>query len=156
MASFDDHPDTSFALTIKEIATQADTDTQTFRVAFSMPQPEEFTVLPGMTAQVEVDFAGLMVKDSVTWVPARAVQADASLSARVFVLDEADMVVRGRAVTTGRMSGSMIEVLSGLQGGEEIVAVGAEYLSDGMKVTRLATGEQAMPREEEKLGPSDA
>ena len=156
MASFDDHPDTSFALTVKEIATQADTDTQTFRVAFSMPQPEEFTVLPGMTAQVEVDFAGLMVKDSVTWVPARAVQADASLSARVFVLDEADMVVRGRAVTTGRMSGSMIEVLSGLQGGEEIVAVGAEYLSDGMKVTRLATGEQAMPREEEKLGPSDA
>ena len=154
MASFDDHPDVSFALTIKEVATQADADTQTFRVTFSMPQPNEFTVLPGMTAQVEVDFSGLMVKEVVTWIPARAVQADSSLSPRVFVLDESAMVVRSHPITTGRLSGTMIEVLSGLQGGEEIVSVGAEYLSDGMNVTRLATGEQAVPREDELQGPA--
>ncbi|MFT4768877.1 MAG: hypothetical protein ACI8RN_002016, partial [Glaciecola sp.] len=31
--------------------------------------------------------------------------------------------------------------------GEEIVAVGASYLSDGMQVTRMLGGEQAIPRE---------
>jgi RND family efflux transporter MFP subunit len=147
MASFDDHADTSFSLQVKEIATRADPDTQTFKVTFSMPQPDEFTVLPGMTAQVEVDFAGLIKSESVTWVPARAVQADASLSPRVFVLDPLSMTVHSRAVSTGRLSGDMIEVLEGLQGGEEIVAVGAEYLAEGMSVTRMATGEQAIPRE---------
>jgi RND family efflux transporter MFP subunit len=148
MASFDDNPNISFALEVKEIATRADPDTQTFKVTFGMPQPNEFTVLPGMTAQVEIDFSGLLRSDSVTWIPARAVQADASLSPRVFVLDPDSMEVRSRAVSTGRLSGTMIEVLSGLQGGEEIVAVGAEYLAEGMRVTRMNVGEQAIPREE--------
>ena len=152
MASFEGHPDISFALTVKELATRADPDTQTFRVTLSMPQPDEFTVLPGMTAEVEVDFAGLMVRDSVTWVPARAVQADADLDARVFVLDPDEMVVRGRGVRIGRMSGDMIEIIDGLDGGEEIVMVGAEYLSEGMRVTRMRTGEQAVPREDETAG----
>ena len=105
-----------------------------------------------MTSQVELDFAGLMVKDSVTWVPARAVQADEGLKSRVFVLDAEAMVVRGRGVRIGRMSGDMIEILDGLEGGEEIVMVGAEYLSEGMRVTRMRTGEQAIPREGEALG----
>jgi len=147
VASFEDYPDISYALEVKEIATRADRDTQTFAVTFSMPQPDEFTVLPGMTAQVDVDFAGLLIRENATWVPASAVQADAELEPRVFVLDPEAMRVRSRDVTIGRVSGNMIEVLSGLQGGEEIVAVGAAYLSDGMRVTRLATGEQAAPRE---------
>jgi RND family efflux transporter MFP subunit len=147
LASFEGYLNISFPLKIKEIATRADPDTQTFRLTFSMPQPREFTVLPGMTAQVDVDFSGLLIKDSLTWVPARAVQADEGLSPQVFVLDPAAMVVRSRAVDIGRMSGDMIEILAGLEGGEEIVAVGAEYLSDGMEVSRLPLSEQAVPRD---------
>lgn len=148
MASFDNQSNISYALQIREIATRADPDTQTFPVTFTMPQPDEFTVLPGMTAQVEVDFSELIKTERVTWIPARAVQADASLSPRVFVLDSEAMTVSGRSVSTGRMSGDMIEILSGLAGGEEIVAIGASYLSDGMQVTRMNSGEQAVPREE--------
>lgn len=147
MASFDDYEEISYALQIKEVATRADPDTQTFPVTFSMPQPDEFTVLPGMTAMVEVDFSGMLVRDSVTWIPATAVQANASLEPRVFVLDASAMQVSSLAVATGRLSGNMIEILSGLQGGEEIVSVGAAYLSDGMQVTRMKTSEQAIPRE---------
>ncbi|MEL7044544.1 MAG: efflux RND transporter periplasmic adaptor subunit [Pseudomonadota bacterium] len=147
MASFEDYPQISYALTVKEIATRADSDTQTFAVTFTMPQPDDFRVLPGMTAQVDVDFTGLLTQETATWVPALAVQADAELSPRVFVLDPDAMEVRSRSVNIGRVSGDMIEVLSGLEGGEEIVAVGAAYLSEGMRVTRLAVGEQAIPRE---------
>ncbi|MFT7289160.1 MAG: RND family efflux transporter MFP subunit [Halieaceae bacterium] len=152
LASFDDHPEISFALELKEVATRADANTQTFSMTFAMAQPDSFVVLPGMTAQVEVDFSGLLIADSVTWVPARAVQADASLSPRVFILDSESMQVFSRSVSIGRMSGDKIEVLSGLTGGEEIVAVGAEYLAEAMQVTRLRTGEQAVPREDEAAG----
>lgn len=147
MASFDNRPDVSFGLQVKEIATRADPDTQTFALTFSMRQPKEFTVLPGMTAQVEIDFSELLTSDAVTWVPSRAVQADATLKPRVFVLDPQSMQVNSLRVETGRVSGDMIEVLSGLSGGEEIVAVGAGYLSDGMQVTRMSGGEQAISRE---------
>ncbi len=152
MASFEDYPELSYALEIKEIATRADADTQTFPVTFSMPQPSDFTVLPGMTAQVDLDFTGILVRESVTWVPARAVQGDAGLEPRVFVLNSDTMQVESRPVAIGRMSGDMIEVLDGLSGGEEIVAVGAEYLAEGMAVTRMRTGEQAIPRESDTVG----
>jgi RND family efflux transporter MFP subunit len=154
MASFEDYPEIRYALEINEIASRADADTQTFRVTFGMPQPRDFTVLPGMTAQVELDFAGLLRKRSATWVPARAVQADAELAPRVFVLDPQSMQVKSRDVTTGRLSGDMVEVVTGLAGGEEIVAVGAAYLADGMRVTRMGSTEQAVPRDDENSGSS--
>jgi len=146
MVSFDDHPEISFALQLSEVATRADPETQTFRVTFSMPQPEEFTVLPGMTAEVELDFTGLLEEGGGTWIPARAVQADNGMEARVWVLDESDMTVHSREVDLGRLSGDMVEVRGGLDGGEEVVAAGAAYLMEGMQVTRMATGEQAVPR----------
>jgi RND family efflux transporter MFP subunit len=147
MVSFDDHPDIAYALQLSEVATRADADTQTFRVTFTMAQPEEFTVLPGMTAQVELDFTGLIEEGGGTWIPARAVQADANLAARVWVLDADSMTVHTRPVDVGRLSGRMIEVRSGLEGGEEIVAAGAAYLTEGMRVTRMESGEQAEPRD---------
>jgi len=147
LVSFDDHPDISFALELSEVATRADPDTQTFRVTFTMRQPEEFTVLPGMTAEVELDFTSLVADGASTWVPSRAVQADTALSARVWVFDAAQMTVHAREVEIGRLSGDMIEVRSGLEGGEEIVAAGAAYLSEGMAVTRMPGGEQAEPRD---------
>ena len=56
------------------------------------------------------------------------------------------MTVSSRSVSIGRMSGSMIEITDGLEGGEEIVSVGAPYLAEGMRVTRMAETEQAVPR----------
>lgn len=142
--------DRRFPLAIKEIATKADPATQTFRVTFTMDAPAEFTVLPGMTANVEVDFSNLMaVADTTKWVPQTAVQADSSLDARVWVLDADDMTVSSRPVTIGRLRGREIEVTSGLVGGEEIVTVGAHYLAEGMRVTRMPLTEQAIPREDD-------
>lgn len=146
LVSFDDRPEVSYALELSELATRADPDTQTYRVVFSMPQPDEFTVLPGMTAQVELDLSDYVIASSATWVPVRAVQADAELNSRVWILDSDSMQVHSRAVDVGRVSGDSIEVLSGLSGGEEVVAAGAAYLAEGMAVTRFQTGEQAMPR----------
>jgi len=140
----------SFPLVIKEVATKADPQTQTFRVTLTMNAPEQFTVLPGMTATVEVDFADLVAAaDATKWVPQTAVQADSGLNARVWVLDPDTMTVASRPVTIGRLRGHKIEVTRGLVGGEEIVTVGANYLAEGMHVTRMPLTEQAVPREDD-------
>lgn len=144
--SFDDQAETQFPLEIKEIATKADDQTQTYKVTFTMQSPQDFTVLPGMTASVAVDFANIVVNDSAYWVPVRAVQGDTKLESRVWVLNSDDMTVSSRPVSIGRMSEGRIEITSGLQGGEEIVAVGAPYLAEGMRVTRMLKAEQAIPR----------
>jgi multidrug efflux pump subunit AcrA (membrane-fusion protein) len=134
---------------VKEVATKADSQTQTFRVTLTMPQPTEFQVLPGMTANVQVDFSNVIAADYAKWVPITAVQADGALDARVWKIDPDTMTVNSHPVKIGRMSGRRIEVTDGLYGGEEIVTVGAPYLSEGMRVTRLAKREQAVPREDE-------
>jgi RND family efflux transporter MFP subunit len=145
-AQFEGRGGQVFTLRPKEVATKADQQTQTFRATFTMAAPTTFTVLPGMTATVLLDLSELVTQDKVRWVPARAVQADAGLEPRVWVLDPSTMTVSAREVAIGRMSGSMIEITDGLAGGEEIVAVGAPYLAQGMRVTRMAETEQAAPR----------
>ncbi len=148
-ATFEGRPDSSFDLMLKEVATKADPQTQTFRVTLTMPQPEEFQVLPGMTANVQVDFSSMMAADYSKWVPITAVQADGGLDALVWKIDPDTMTVNSHRVKIGRMSGRRIEVTDGLYGGEEIVTVGAPYLSEGMRVTRMRKREQAVPREDE-------
>ena len=150
-AQFEGRRDEKFALRPKEIATKADEQTQTFRATFTMDAPTDFPLLPGMTADVVMDFTAVVDKEAVKWVPARAVQADSGLEPRVWVLDPETMTVSSRTVEVGRMSGRSIQVFDGLEGGEEIVAVGAAYLSEGMRVTRMEETEQAVPRESDPL-----
>ncbi|MEZ5503981.1 MAG: efflux RND transporter periplasmic adaptor subunit [Halioglobus sp.] len=150
-AIFDGHPDEQFLLRPKEIATKANDQTQTFRATFTMDSPTSFTVLPGMTTTVQLDLSNLIDEDMVKRVPVRAVQGDNGLKPRVWILDPQTMTVSGREVTLGRMTGNLIQVIAGLNGGEEIVAVGAPYLAEGMKVTRMAVTEQAVPRADEPL-----
>ncbi len=146
---FEDRPNTQFPLKIKEVATKANDQSQTYKVTFRMDSPTDFTVLPGMTASVSVDFSDVIDDEGAKWVPVRAVQADSGLAPRVWVLDDDSMTVSSREVTIGRMSGGSIEIIDGLEGGEEIVAVGAPYLAEGMQVTRMAQTEQAIPRSDD-------
>lgn len=145
-ATFEGRPEHKFPLTPREITTKADSQTRTYKATFTMDSPDNFAVLPGMTTSVELDLSSLMGPSSSKWVPVRAVQADSALRPRVWVLDPETMTVSSREVTLGRMAGDMIEVTGGLAGGEEIISVGAPYLSEGMQVTRMQASEQAQPR----------
>ena len=73
------------------------------------------------------------------------------LKSRVWILDPEAMTVSQREVTIGRMTGDMIQVTDGLDGGEEIISVGAPYLAEGMLVTRMKMTEQAVPRADDPL-----
>jgi len=145
-ATFEGREDRRFPLTPREITTKADSQTRTYKATFTMQAPENFPVLPGMTTTVQLDLSSLLAETSAKWVPVRAVQANGELRPRVWVLDPASMTVSAREVAIGRMAAGMIEITDGLSGGEEIVSVGAPYLAEGMRVSRMEMTEQAVPR----------
>ena len=151
-ASFDMAPDKTFALAFKEVSTRADVQTQTFEVTFSLARPEDVTVLPGMTASVTLDLSALLEEEAVYYLPVTAVVGDNEMSPRVWTIDEDKMTVHERPVKLGRMVGSSIEVLEGVEPGMRVVSAGAAYLDEGMRVTLMHQTEQAEPRSEQAQG----
>ncbi len=141
-AVFDNIGTEQFPLTFVETTTKADANTKTFKVTLKMTAPEDYSILPGMTATV---FAKLFTAEVGTnkqsYLPASAVIADTSKKATVWIVDEKTMTAHPKSVSTGLMSGRLIQV-EGLQPGDRVITAGASFLREGMKVTLLETGEQ--------------
>jgi RND family efflux transporter MFP subunit len=135
---FDSYPSLKYKASIKEWDTRADSATNSFKVVFSMPAPEEFNVLSGMTANVVADISQLLRSTSAAVVvPATAVFAanDQPVDASErFVWIYNDGVVNRRAVNVGRLTAQGIEILSGLAAGDQIVSAGVQQLSENMQV----------------------
>ncbi len=144
-ASFDTLPDKRFPLRFLEVSTRADPQTQTFKVTFTMPRPEQLNVLPGMTANVTVDLTRVQRITQGQMLPLTAVTADAALDPIVWMVDD-DTTVHAQKVKLGEMHGARIEVLEGVQDGMRVVTAGTPYLAEGMKVRLMPEKEQAEPR----------
>jgi RND family efflux transporter MFP subunit len=136
-AEYDAKPGQRYALKLKEIAARADPQTQTFQVTFSMPQPGDIALLPGMTALVRLVVnikPGASIEVPIS-VPAIAVKTSPGGDKVVWVVNTDDMTVHARKVSVGSMRGTAaIEILDGLEGGERVVIAGLAHLSEGMKV----------------------
>jgi RND family efflux transporter MFP subunit len=141
-AVFDQIKDVQFPLEPKEISTTADVNTRTFEVTLKMKSPENYNVLPGMTATVFAELLASEMGETVTVdLPVTAVVADADKAATVWIVDEDTMTVSSKPVKTGLLTSNSISV-SGLEAGERVVTAGAAFMREGMKVTLLQTGEQ--------------
>jgi RND family efflux transporter MFP subunit len=126
-----------YDLSLKEIATRADPQTQTFRITLEMPKPDDITLLPGMSATVRLTAtpkAGVDIDAPVT-VPAIAVVGDGADENYVWVVDTGDMTVHRVNVVVGALQGAdEIRIEEGLAGGEIVVVAGMKTLSEGKKV----------------------
>jgi RND family efflux transporter MFP subunit len=144
-AVFDAFPDKKFDLTLKEYETQADAVTQTFKVKFTLPRPENVQVLPGMSANVSLELelkAGAQAS-SAFLLPSSAVQADATGKSFVWVVDPVGQTVRRQEVEMGEVTGTgSIQIKSGLEPGMVLVTAGVRELSEGMKVTPKTEAEK--------------
>jgi len=143
-AIFDSIPEQRFPLKYVESSSKADPNTRTFKVTLKMDNPADYNILPGMTATV---FAELLPEESVSAtsiaVPVSAVIADNDKQATVWVVDENTMTVSPKTIEPGPMVGGTM-LVTGLTPGARIVIAGASFLREGMKVTLLKTGEQAL------------
>ncbi len=120
--------DVSFAGRIARIAPVIDPATATFKVTVETTDPAA-RLSPGMFARINVVYD---VHADALQVPRDAL-VDGVGDKAVFVVSEEDTAER-RTVTTGLSNGGSIEILDGIEHGEEVVVVGQASLRDGGRV----------------------
>ncbi|KJK03500.1 hypothetical protein UB43_03100 [Pseudomonas sp. 21] len=133
-------PGRDFPAHYKEHSTRPDPATLSYTVTLTLERPKDVTLLPGMSATVEVDFARLgRDAPAVLRVPVEAVfSADdgAPGQSQVWVVkgDGDALRVERRTVQLGQPGAEGIRILSGLEPGERIVAAGTTELREGQAV----------------------
>ncbi|WP_100638401.1 efflux RND transporter periplasmic adaptor subunit [Marinobacter salexigens] len=134
-ARFDGIPNRSFPLAIKEHATEASPDTQTFQYVLSFEDTAGQNLLPGMTAIVRAQRKSDGGNgETLIAVPLSAVVADSNRQKVVWIIND-DNRVSKRPVETGDLVGSSsILITSGLHTGDTLATAGASSLTEGMQV----------------------
>ncbi|MCV6590130.1 MAG: efflux RND transporter periplasmic adaptor subunit [Marinobacterium sp.] len=137
---FDALPGQVFKAVYRERSAEADPATGTYTVTLTLPQPENLELYPGMTARVEFDLNEIFeMEQAQIFIPVEAVYAAEdtpkdSLHRHIWKVNPQTMTVYRAEVTVGRLSTDGLEILSGLQAGEQVVTAGVHYLQEGMKV----------------------
>lgn len=140
LATFASMPDRKYEVTFKESAAEANLGSQTYNVTFTLDRPEDLKLLPGMSATVIVDIARISrIIDSDRYiVPVSAVgRVDGEDVTYVWVFSPGTNVINKTPVTLGKVADGGVEILSGIQKGDQIIAAGLSELVDGMKVKPL-------------------
>ncbi len=131
--AFDFIPDEKFPLQLYENRGEVDPVSQTYQVAMIMERPQRWNVLPGMTGTLYVSIRDPEVQ-LVTHVPASALVSGAVEQFYVWSYAADTGLVTRTPVEIGPPEAQGIPVLSGLKGGQMIVANGASQLQPGMRV----------------------
>lgn len=130
-------PGEKFELTLNEFTTEADSATRTYKVTLSLVDKKGFNLFPGMTANV---FAMQDLLDSIHLLPVQAVFSDPAGGEEQFVwlIDEHNKVHR-QAVEIGQLKGDQIEIISGIQQNDKIVAAGVHHLTENQQIKLLSS-----------------
>lgn len=114
---------------VRLIAPKVDPRSRLGRVRIALtPSP---LLRAGAYAQATLDLENLKI--AVT-LPARALSVVDATRASVMQVDDEGVIVR-RMVATGRRSGDLLEITSGLQAGERVVANASAFVREGDVVT---------------------
>jgi len=134
-------PGKFFEARYKEHSTNPDPSTKGYDVILTMPRPDPdlVTLLPGMTAEVKVNVNEMLGNPAYWLVPVEAVFMDESEpvdseNRSVWVYNSDTHRLSKRAVTIGELQGDTLQVTSGLNEGEQIVAAGVHAIKEGMEV----------------------
>ncbi len=135
-AMFESAPNKRYTLSMKEFSSEADPQTQTYRLLTTFPAPKDLNVFPGMSASVIVELADNSAqKNAFILIPSTAVFEGADNKPSVWVVDPKTSQVKRRVVEISRLDQGEIRVLSGLEPGERVVTAGAGYLRENEKVS---------------------
>jgi HlyD family secretion protein len=121
-------PGRDFAGRVTRVSPAVDVTSRTVTIEAEVPNPEGL-LRPGLFARAAV----LLRQDrAVAFVPEAAVAYFAGIT-KVYVV--ADGVARERTVALGARKGGLIEVVKGVQPGEQVATSGLAQLHDGAPVT---------------------
>ena len=131
-------PDRVFSARVKEYSTTADPVTRTFEATVAFDKPEDIVIRPGMTAKLIISIPADDEAVQGHMIPASAAVADESGSAYVWKVDPSSMRVSRAPVELGELSGTRVQIRSGLGEGDLIAISGVHHLREGMEVRRYA------------------
>ncbi|MEI6858695.1 MAG: efflux RND transporter periplasmic adaptor subunit [Shewanella sp.] len=134
---FSTQPEQAYSVTLKEHATQVTPGTQSYEVVFTLARPSQINILPGMSAELTLDLSiNSQVKKTV--VPASAVmKRDIDGQNIIWIYHDDTGKVTPQIVTLGQVTTDGIEILTGLNKGDQLVVAGVQYLSANQKVKPL-------------------
>ena len=120
-----------YPLAYREHATEVDPLTQTYQVSFAMPRLPDVNLLPGMTVNVVTE---KVATDSTVLIPVSALDTATPEQFYVWRYQPETQTVQRIAVQVGTVREQQIEVLSGLNRGEQVVSAGIYQLQPGQQV----------------------
>jgi RND family efflux transporter MFP subunit len=128
---------------VQEIGAEPSQTTRTYPITLIMDQPDDFTILPGMSGEVtgraEVPAAAA---ETGFEVPMSAIFQRPDGETFVWVIDEAAANVSLQAVEMGEMTPRGV-LVKGIDPGQMIATAGVHFLEEGQTV-RILGGEEAM------------
>lgn len=128
--SLDVYPGKSFPGKVSLIYPALDPATRTFTTEITIPNGSA-ELRPGMFSRVTLQFGDM----ERVLIPDVAVQKQIGTNERyVFVFNANDSTVDRRTVTTGRVVGKELEIVGGVNAGDQVVVAGAQKLKDKAKV----------------------
>lgn len=130
--------DKAYLAQLASYTTQANTQSLTYEIKLTLPQPEDITLLDGMSATVRLDLNKLQSNTAAPlwYLPPEAVSyaGDNPTQAQIWRYSGSEQL-EAVPVTIGRLTSSGLEVSGELMEGDRIVAAGAERLTLDTKVT---------------------
>jgi len=147
--TLDAYPGKTFPSRIIRIYPKLDPSTRT-RLIEAAP-PAGVSMTPGLFSRIKLN---VETRENAVLIPTQAVVVNANGDRVVFVVQEGKAFAR--KVTTGIEADCLIEILSGVSPGEQVVVAGNEKLKDAMSVKLLAKkGEPDMKTLAAKPAPED-
>lgn len=138
--SIDAVPNVKFEGVYKEHRTTPDVMTKSYDATISLVNTSKANInlLPGMTATVDLDISQISGQPTHITVPIEAVMrqqgSEGSSDSIVWIYNSEQGHVSPRKVTLGDMTEDSIEIVSGVEPGEQVVAAGVHGLTEAMQV----------------------
>lgn len=128
--TLDAYPNENFTAKISQIAQTINPSTGTYEVELEMVSNGK-KLISGFVAKASIHPS---TSNSSLVIPISAlVEADGK-KAFVFVFNSSNSVVSKRPISIGKIVGSKVELLDGLEQDEQVVTLGSGFISDGEKV----------------------
>lgn len=136
-AAFSFLPGQTFSLTPRELVSEPDDTSNTYRAIAALPDNIPANILPGMTATVWAEFERNGPVSTNVAVPLTAVAERPDGTNMVWLYDAETGTVASRDVETDGLRGDRVIISAGVEPGDRIVTAGVSALHEGMEVRPL-------------------
>lgn len=132
-----DRPDNVFPLVYREHSTQASPTSSSYRLLFSVNQPTQLTLLPGMAVRVRIAMNQAPAVNPALSVPIAALSVTPDGKHRLWRYDPASSQVHAVTVDLREVRNNTAIVAGDLHAGDKVVGGGSQFVAEGQVVRPL-------------------